>query len=80
MYNLECVVVKSNGIQLNYWGSWSRQRVPFSQCSNPWRIEKRYRELVLFELLMDVEHWTQQEATSVVNALLLKFLGVVSVK
>jgi pimeloyl-ACP methyl ester carboxylesterase len=35
---------------------------------------------VLFELLEDVGHWTQQEAPTAVNALLLKFLESVGAK
>ena len=44
------------------------------------RIEKHYHDLVLFELLEDVGHWTQQEAPTAVNALLLKFLESVGAK
>jgi len=35
---------------------------------------------VLFELLEDVGHWTQQEAPTAVNALLLKILESVGAK
>ena len=44
------------------------------------QIEKHYHNLVLFELLEDVGHWTQQEAPAAVNTLLLKFLESVGAR